>query len=276
MKKKARKAVPVEAKRYAKELREEINRDREEHEKKPFDDDDSTPPKEKEITVSTTDPDAGVFHKGEHKKCFAYEAHTACDKHNFILDVEVTAGNVHDSVAFDPLYDQLCQHYPEHKTVVADSAYKTPSICKRVFESRRVLSTAYKRPMTKKGGHEWWKYEYDEHFDCIICPEYKTLHYATTNKDGYREYRSRSYICEHCPTRELCTANAKFEKTVTRHVWADFVELAEDARHTPEYRELYKLRQQKIERVFADAKEKHGNALYTILRLGSGYQLGEA
>ena len=46
MKKKARKAVPVEAKRYAKELREEINRDREEHDKKPFnDDDDSTPPR---------------------------------------------------------------------------------------------------------------------------------------------------------------------------------------------------------------------------------------
>ena len=259
MKKKARKAVPVEAKRYAKELREEINRDREEHDKKPFDDDDdSTPPKEKEITVSTTDPDAGVFHKGEHKKCFAYEAHTACDKHNFILDVEVTAGNVHDSVAFDPLYDQLCEHYPEHKTIVADSAYKTPSICKRIFESGRVFSTAYKRPMTKKGGHEWWKYVYDEYYDCVICPEYKTLHYATTNKDGYREYKSRSYVCEHCPTRELCTSSAKFEKTVTRHVWADYVELAEDARHMTEYRDLYKLRQQKIERVFADAKEKHG------------------
>ena len=85
-----------------------------------------------------------MFVKGEHERQFAYEAHTACDKHNFILDVEVTAGNVHDSVAFDPLYDQLCEHYPEHKTVVADSAYKTPWICKRVFESGRVLSTAYK------------------------------------------------------------------------------------------------------------------------------------
>lgn len=34
--------------------------------------------------------------------------------------------------------------------------------------------------------------------------------------------------------------------------------MAEDARHTKTYRELYKLRQEKIERVFADAKEKHG------------------
>ena len=34
-------------------------------------------------------------------------------------------------------------------------------------------------------------------------------------------------------------------------------ELAEDIRHTPEYADLYKLRKEKIERVFADAKEKH-------------------
>ena len=32
----------------------------------------------------------------------------------------------------------------------------------------------------------------------------------------------------------------------------------DDIRHTPQYRDIYKLRQQKIERVFADAKEKHG------------------
>ena len=56
-----------------------------------------------------------VFHEGEHKKVFAYEAYTACDKHNFILGVHVTPGNIHDSVAFDSLYDDICQHYPEHK-----------------------------------------------------------------------------------------------------------------------------------------------------------------
>ena len=56
----------------------------------------------------------------------------------------------------------------------------------------------------------------------------------------------------------MCTQNAKCEKTVTRHIWQRFAEMAEDVRHTPLYRDIYKLRQQKIERVFADAKEKHG------------------
>lgn len=43
-----------------------------------------------------------MFVKGEHERQFAYEAHTVCDKSGFVLGVEVTAGNVHDSVAWMP------------------------------------------------------------------------------------------------------------------------------------------------------------------------------
>lgn len=262
--KKIKKAVPEAARRYAAELMEEINTDRELHGKKPFDDN-PKPPQEKEITVSTTDPESGLFHKGEHRKCFAYEAHTACDKHNFVLEVEVTPGNVHDSVAFDQVYDKVTQRFPEIEAVVADAAYKTPHICKRVFEDGRVLSTAYKRPMTKEGNLEWWKYVYDEYYACVICPAYHVLHYATTNREGYREYRSRSYICERCQMRSRCTDSRSCEKTVTRHVWQDYVELAEDARYTPKYKKLYERRKETIERVFADAKEKYGMR-YTLYR----------
>lgn len=42
-----------------------------------------------------------------------------------------------------------------------------------------------------------------------------------------------------------------------RHIWKDYEELADDARYTPEYRDLYDRRKETIERVFADAKEKH-------------------
>lgn len=255
--KKVKEAIPEAAKIYEKQLRDEINEDRENHGKKPFDDNDNQPPKMKETTQSTTDPESGVFHKGEHKKCFAYEAHTACDKNGFILDVNVTPGNVHDSKAFDELYDKVTQRFPQAEVIVADSAYKTPWICKRIIDDGRIPSMPYVRPKTKEYGHEWWKYVYDEFFDCIICPEYKVLHYSTTNKDGYQEFKSRSYICEKCPTRDLCTENSKFEKTVTRHIWSSYIELAEDYRHTPKYKALYEKRKETIERVFADAKEKH-------------------
>ena len=46
-------------------------------------------------------------------------------------------------------------------------------------------------------------------------------------------------------------------KVVTRHLWADYIDKCEDIRHTDKYIELYRLRKEKIERVFADAKEKH-------------------
>ncbi len=188
----------------------------------------------------------------------AYEAHTVCNQHGYVLGVEVTPGNVHDSVAFDDVYDNLVAKHPEVKTVVADSAYKTPHICKKVFGDERMLYTAYKRPQTMKGGHEWWKYVYDEYFDCVICPKYETLRYYTTNREGYREYRSNPQVCANCPTRELCTKSKDFIKTVTQHIWKLYVDMAEEARYTERYKRYYKMRKETIERVFADAKEKHG------------------
>ena len=91
------------------------------------------------VTKNITDPDCGLFVKGNHKRQFAYEAHTACDKHGFVLETVVTPGNVHDSVAFDELYDKVTKAFPEAEAIVADSAYKTPHICKKVFDDGRVL-----------------------------------------------------------------------------------------------------------------------------------------
>ena len=83
------------------------------------------------------------------------------------------------------------------------------------------------------------------------------LEYATTDRDGYREYKSKGYICQNCPVREQCTQSKQCVKTVTRHVWQNYLEQAEDIRHSPLGKATYALRSQTIERVFADAKEKH-------------------
>ena len=111
--------------------------------------------------------------------------------------------------------------------------------------------------MSKKGFFPPYEYVYDEYFNCVICPENQVLSYATTNREGYREFKSKGYICENCPSRHLCTENQKFEKTVTKHIWSDSLETVEDIRHTPEYKALYERRKETIERVFADAKEKY-------------------
>ncbi len=63
MRKKAKKIVPREAKRYTKQLQKEINEDREKHGKKPFDFDDNPPQEEKESIVSTTESRLGPGNK---------------------------------------------------------------------------------------------------------------------------------------------------------------------------------------------------------------------
>ncbi|WP_317077662.1 transposase, partial [Clostridium neonatale] len=45
---------------------------------------------------------------------------------------------------------------------------------------------------------------------------------------------------------------------ICRHVWEEYMEQVEDIRHIKGMKEIYMLRSQTIERVFADAKEKHG------------------
>ena len=142
--------------------------------------------------------------------------------------------------------------------MVGDTAYKTPAIAHLLKGKGIKLLSAYGRPKTKQGFFPKYEYVYDEYYDCYICPNNQILHYATTNRDGYREYRSCGTVCAGCPYLAQCTNSKQHIKTVTRHVWADDLEEMEENRHTYGIRECYKLRKENIERDFALAKELHG------------------
>ena len=45
---------------------------------------------------------------------------------------------------------------------------------------------------------------------------------------------------------------------MTRHIWQTHVEEADHLRHHQDVKTIYAKRKETIERVFADAKEKHG------------------
>ena len=61
---------------------------------------------------------------------------------------------------------------------------------------------------------------------------------------------SNPNICINYPTRHLCTHSKDCVKTVQRHIWKDYEDLADDARYTPKYKDLYKRRKETIERIF--------------------------
>lgn len=243
-------------------LKKEINSDREAHGKKPLkekDDDQNPPPsggKEKTVKSSMTDPESGWFRKGEHKNVFAYGIQTACDKHGWILSYTVNPGNLHDSRTFKGLYDKLKDI--GMKTLVADAGYKTPAIAKLLLDDGIRPLFPHKRPMTKKGFFKKSDYVYDEGYDCYICPNNQILEYSTTNRDGYREYKSSGLICGSCPYLNECTHSREHVKLVTRHIWEDYMEKCEDIRYTIGMKEVYALRKETIERLFGTAKENHG------------------
>ena len=207
-----------------------------------------------------------MFFKNEKEKCFAYLSHTACDKNNFILDFHITPGNVHDSVAFSDLYKKLKQDIKHPISAIAiDAGYITPYICKTLLDDNIIPAIPYKRPMTKQGYFKKYEYVYDEFYDCYLCPNNKILKYLTTNRDGYREYKSNAYDCKNCIYVKKCTNSKTNQKILTRHIWQDYIEEANHLRYKTEVKKIYQKRKETIERVFADAKEKHGMR-YTKLR----------
>jgi transposase len=256
--------VTQTAKIYAEQLRQEVNAERIKLGKKPIEeendnDDDDTPKGggTQEKTVSTTDPDCGMFVKGEHERQFAYEAHTACDRHGFVLGVEVTAGNVHDSVAWDAVYEEVTEKFENAKFVVMDAGYKTPWIAKKTLDDGKIPILPYTRYKGKKDGYKPWDYEYDPVQDQFVCPQGGILRHTTTNKDGKRTYRSTPKDCKNCPCKAQCGANEKGQKLLTTHIWQEYLDLVEQLRKTERGKEIYAMRKETIERVFADAKEKH-------------------
>ncbi len=111
--------------------------------------------------------------------------------------------------------------------------------------------------MTKANFFKKYEYVYDKYYDCYICPNDKILEYTTTNREGYREYKSDKKVCKSCPYLSKCTESKNSTKLVTRHIWEEHMEEVEEIRHSKGMKELYSLRSQTIERVFADAKELH-------------------
>ena len=141
---------------------------------------------------------------------------------------------------------------------VVDAGYKTPAIAKLLIDDGITPLFPYKAPMTKDGYFKKYEYAYDEYYDSYVCPNDKVLKYITTNRDGYREYKSCSEECCSCPYLSKCTNSKNHVKVITRHIWEHYMEMCEDIRHTIGMKDLYSHRKETIERIFGTAKENHG------------------
>ncbi|WP_127490455.1 IS1182 family transposase [Paenibacillus ehimensis] len=253
--------VEKSVKTYLDDLDEAVQADREAHGKKPL-----KPRKEvtqtKETKVSTTDPDSGYMVRDGKPEGFFYLDHRTVDhKYNIITDVHITPGNVHDSKPYLERLELQIKKFGFDKTLEAvalDAGYYTADICKKLHV-RRIYAVIGGRSYTPvKGLIAKWRFKYDRERDLYICPQKQELAYATTDREGYRQYKSAPEICKDCPLLSQCTRSRNKQKVLTRHVWQDSKEWVKQNGRSRSGKYLYRLRYQTIERSFADAKELHG------------------
>lgn len=265
--------VELEAKSYDEELLKEINKEREKLNKKPFKSiekkelefdfktgEEIEVKKKKHIKVSKTDPESGNYHKGEHEKCFAYTHQAFSEENGFVVACSTNAGNMHDSVAFDGVYEELIEEYEEEiENVCLDSGYNTPAICKKIKDDGKEALMPYSRQKGRKDKELMAKkeFEYNKENDCYVCPTGEILELKTVDKQGYKIYKSDKKSCEICPLKEKCTKSKNHQKVITRHIWQDYKDEVNMKRYEKLFKSEYPKRKQTIERIFGDCKEQH-------------------
>jgi hypothetical protein len=215
---------------------------------------------EKEIKVSMTDPASGYLQRDGKPEGFFYLDHRTVDaKYNIITDTYITPGNVHDSVPYlDRLQRQSQRFGFSIEAVALDSGYLTAPICRGLQKEKIFAVIGHRRFHSKRGLLPKWKFIFDKQKNIYRCPEGHELTYRTTNREGYREYRSDARQCRNCPRLKECTGSKNCVKQITRHVWEDSREWVRENRLSDIGKLLYKKRQETIERSYADAKQLHG------------------
>lgn len=219
-------------------------------------------PQVKQTKVSRTDPDAGYMVREGKPKGFFYLDHRTVDgRLGIVTDTFATPANVHDSIVYLSRLDRQRQRFDfEVAAVGLDAGYATAGIA-RGLEERDILGvTGYRRPQAPGPGMmRKSAFAYEADLDGYRCLEGQLLGYATTDRNGYKHYRSDPAVCKSCPLLASCTSNAKAERTLTRHVWQDARERADGHRLTAWGKAVYKRRKETVERSFADAKQLHGH-----------------
>ena len=257
-KKKFEVSIEKEVKTRKEWLENEINNERVNNCRKPFDYTDVTI--EKQIKTSKTDPDSGYYHRDNKENGFMYLDHRTVDgRCNIIVDCHITKGNVHDS---KPYIERL--KYIENtfgfkiQQVALDSGYDTMDIKKYLMDKDIFGVIGYRRYGSKESRRNKKQFEYDKERDLYFHKiTGDVLEYTGyIDKNGYKKYQ-----------------DTQGQFIIRRHIKEDINEYFRENRTSHNGRLLYNERKQTVERSFADSKQNHGYryAMYRGLKKNQNY-----
>ncbi|MBA4603791.1 IS5/IS1182 family transposase, partial [Thermoactinomyces sp. AMNI-1] len=168
---------------------------------------------EKEIRINTTDPDSGhMVREGKPEGFFYLDHRTVDGKYNFITDVFVTPGNAHDSIPYlKRLNRQIHRFDFLVEEVALDAGYLTMPVCQELMKQNIFAVTAHRRFRPKKVFFINGNLNTLPEQDIYLCPARYELRYSTTNRTGYREYKSNPNVCQNCLFLSRCTHSNTFQ-----------------------------------------------------------------
>ncbi len=136
-----------------------------------------------------------------------------------------------DTDLFEQIFSKILEDCMKYKLVNTEQIF---------VDATHVKACANSKKMRKRVAHEralWYEEELNKEIekDCLA----HGLTYSTTNRNGYKEYKSCGEKCAGCQYLSQYTESKDHVKLVTRHVWEEYMEAAEDIRHTIGNRQIY-------------------------------------
>ncbi len=86
------------------------------------------------------------------------------------------------------------------------------------------------------------QFKYVEEMNAFACPMGCILEYATTDREGYSQYKSNLEDCAVCRVREVCFSKKQKQKVITHHIWAKCKDIAKKNKLKGTGKKLYKVR----------------------------------
>lgn len=255
------KLVSASTSAYIRQLNEAVEEERKVAGKKPLKEKQEQVCELQSIKSSTTDPDSGFMTREGKPQGFFYLDHRTVDgKHGLITDTFATPGNVHDSQPYLARLDRQLKRFDLDPVAVGlDAGYNTAMLCHLIRERQIEPVMGYRRPNKGKGLLRKSAFSYEKDSNSYRCPQGQSLLYTTTNRDGYHEYKSDPALCRNCPLLKQCTRSKNQTKVLTRHVFEEAKDAANQTRLSAWGKKIYQRRKETVERSFADAKQHHGH-----------------
>ncbi len=153
------------------ELNQAIARDRAAHQKKPLRVRKEVT-EEREVKASLANPKRGYMYWEGKPEGFYYLDHRTVDaKYNFITDVHIAAGNVHDTGPYMGRLERQIERFGfQVEAVALDSGYLSTPICNALQNKRIFAVIGHRRFHSTQGLFPKWRFHFDAESDVYTCP----------------------------------------------------------------------------------------------------------